>query len=233
MKSAFITGANRGLGYGFVEYLLADGYLVFAGTREISSSLPVYENLVWIECDVTSDESIEKAVAKVAQRTSSIDFLINNAGTNKDTIPEGNKELVSIFGLLDRKALLNMFDINTISPIIVTQKFAPLLKGEPSFVINISSARASFQDGHAGSTANYGYAASKIALNMMTYCSENELPENVRTFAVHPGGVNTDMNPDASNQPKDQAGKIILITKNWNDDLNGRFLNYDGSLYPL
>jgi NAD(P)-dependent dehydrogenase (short-subunit alcohol dehydrogenase family) len=233
MKTAFITGANRGLGYGFVEYLLEEGYLVFGGTRRITDTLPQHENLVWVECDVTNDESIEEAVKAVQLKTESIDLLVNNAGTNKDTIPQGDKNLVSKFGYLDREALLDMFDINTISPIILTQKFVPLLTAEPSFVINISSARASFHDGHAGSTANYGYAASKVALNMMTFCSEDELPKNVKIFAVHPGGVRTDMNPDAPNEPIEQAKKIVSITEYWNDELNGKFLNSDGTLYPL
>ncbi|MDB5236991.1 MAG: csgA [Parcubacteria group bacterium] len=233
MKTAFITGANRGLGYGFVQYLLSEGYTVFGGTRKIHDDLPSHKNLIWIECDVQNDASIEKAVKSVAEKTESIDLLVNNAGTNKDTIPQGDKDLVSKLGSLDRAALLDMFDINTVSPIILTQEFVGLLKANPSFVINISSARASFSDGHAGSTANYGYAASKVALNMMTFCSEAELPENVKTFAVHPGGVLTDMNPDAQKQPIEQAKAIVSITENWNDSLNGKFLNYSGSLYPL
>lgn len=233
MKTAFITGANRGLGYGFVEHLLSEGYLIFGGTRKVDDTLPARENLFWIECDVMSDESLDKAVLAVQAKAESLNLLINNAGTNKDTIPQGDKDMVSKFGSLDREALLDMFDINAVSPVIATQKFVSLLTAEPSFVINISSARASFHDGHAGSTANYGYAASKVALNMLTFCSENELPKNVRTFAVHPGGVRTDMNPDATNEPVEQAQKIIAITKDWDDDLNGRFLNRDGSLYPL
>lgn len=233
MKSAFITGANRGLGFGFVEHLLNLGFVVFGGTRKISEDLPHRENLFWISCDVTDDASIAKAVQEVGSKTGSIDILINNAGTNKDTIPQGNKNLVSKLGYLDREALLDMFDINTVSPILVTQAFLPLLNGNPSFVVHISSARASFHDGHAGSTANYGYAASKVALNMMTFCSEQELPKNVRTFAVHPGGIRTDMNPDASKEPVDQARAIISITENWKDNFNGRFLSFDGSFYPL
>ncbi len=233
MKSAFITGANRGLGYGFVEYLLSKDYLVFAGTRKITDELPKRENLMWVECDVTDDASIDRAVEAVKAKTDSLAFLVNNAGVNKDTIPERNKDLVSTLGHLDRKALMNMFDINSVSPIIVTQKFLPLLSADPSYVINISSARASFNDGHAGTTANYGYAASKVALNMLTFCSEAELPKNVRTFAVNPGGVKTDMNPDGSGDPIKKAEKIIGITDNWKEEYSGKFVHNDGTLYPL
>lgn len=234
MKSAFITGANRGLGYGFVEYLLSQNFIVFAGTRKITEDLSAHENLTWIQCDVTDDNSIDIAISKISEKTDSLTYLINNAGVNKDTIQEGDKNLVSKLSYLDRDALLNMFNINTVSPIILTKKFLPLLqKSEKSFIINISSARASFQDGHAGSTPNYGYAATKVGLNMLTFCTEEELPSNVKTFAVNPGGVMTDMNSDGKAIPKEKAEQIINLTKNWKDEYNARFVNYDGELYPL
>lgn len=234
MKSAFITGANKGLGYGFVEYLLSQNILVFGGTRKITESLPQHENLIWVVCDVTDDNSIDSAIVQIKEKTDSLNYLINNTGLNKDTIPEGDKNLVSSLRHLDRTALLNMFNVNTVSPIIVTKKFLPFLQNaEESFVINISSARASFARGHSGSTPNYGYASSKIALNMMTYCSEMDLPEHVKTFAVHPGSIETDMNPDGKSKPLEKAEQIIAITSSWRQELNGKFLDNDGSLYPL
>ena len=234
MKSAFITGANRGLGYGFVEHLLSQNYTVFAGARKITDSLLTHENLTWIQCDVADDGSIDNAIAKISEKTGSLTYLINNAGVNKDTIQEGDKNLVSKLEYLDRNALLNMFNINTISPIILTKKFLPLLaKADQSFIINISSARASFHDGHAGSTPNYGYASTKVALNMLTFCTEEELPSNVKTFAVNPGGVMTDMNSDGKAVPIERAEQIINLTKNWKDEYNARFVNYNGDLYSL
>lgn len=230
MKTAFITGANRGLGYAFVEYFLDQGFLVFAGTRKIDESLPKRENLVWLQCDVLDDISIENVTIKIKEKTDHVDFLINNAGTNKDTIPEGDKNLVSKLGYLDRDALLNMFNINSVSPIIIIQKFIPLLTTRHSFVINISSARVSFDSKNAGSTANYGYVSSKIALNMLTFCSRNELPNNVKTFSFSLRGIRTDMNPDGKNEPIDQVKKIINITENWKDEYNGMFLDESGNV---
>lgn len=88
MKSAFITGANRGLGYGFVEHLLSKNFTVFAGTRTLTDTLPKHENLIWIQCDVTDDKSIDSAVREIQSKTNSLNYLINNAGVNKDSIPE-------------------------------------------------------------------------------------------------------------------------------------------------
>lgn len=229
MKTALITGAGGGLGKGFVEYLLDQDFLTFAGLRK-PSALNQNKNLKVIELDVTKEETIDKAFEFVQRQVDHLDLLINNVGVNKDTATNNHKEIVCDLPKLDRNTLLLMFDINAISPMIVLQKFLPLMIKNPSFVINISSNRASYHD-NTNTSGNYGYRASKAALNMMTLCSLFDLPTNVKTFAVHPGDVKTAMNPEGDESPYNQAEKIIAITKNWNEKCNGKFLNYDGTLY--
>jgi NAD(P)-dependent dehydrogenase (short-subunit alcohol dehydrogenase family) len=232
VKSAFITGANQGLGNGFIEHLLDQGWQVFGGVRK-KENLPQKANLVWVELELASDDSIANAVAEIKKKTNQIDLLINNAGINKDTATDNHKEKVGKLGHLERTMLQKMFDINAIAPMRVLQAFLPLLTAPSSFVINISSCRASFHDEFENSFANYGYRASKIALNMMTFVSTYDLPKNIQTFAVHPGNVRSGMNPSGSDDPKLQAEKIMTITKNWNNAWNGKFMRYDGTLYPL
>lgn len=231
MNTALITGAGQGLGKGFVDYLLKKNFLIFAGVREAASrNLNKNKNPLLFELDVTKDASIAKAFDIISGKVDHLDFLINNAGVNKDTATNNHKEIVCSLPELDRNVLLKMFDINAISPIMILQKFLPLMRKNPSFVINISSNRASFHD-ETNTLGNYGYRASKTALNMMTLASLFDLPRNVMTFAVHPGDVKTAMNPEGEVSPYDQAKKIIAITKNWNDKHNGKFLNYEGTLY--
>ena len=233
MKTVFVTGAGRGLGRGFVEYFLENGFLVFAGVKDVSvSKLEKHENLRIIPLDVTSDSSIEEAFKLVSTQTDHLDYLVNNAGVNKDTATGNNMEIVCSLPKLERKVLLEMFDVNAISPMMVLAKFLPLLVSSLSFVVNVSSNRASYGD-KTNTSGNYGYRASKIALNMMTLASLFDLPKNVKTFAVHPGDVKTDMNPDGDELPHDQAKKIIGITMNWKDENNGKYLKNDGTLYPL
>lgn len=159
--------------------------------------------------------------------------MVNNAGLNKDSATNGKKELVCNLKDLDRKSLLKIFDVNTISPIMIVKTFLPLLKSQPSFIVNISSGRSSYKDEYVNTSGNYGYRASKAALNLITFSSIFDLPKNVKTFAVHPGGVKTDMNPTGVHDPFQQAGKIIGITKNWKEEFNGKFLRFDGTFYPL
>lgn len=235
MRSVFITGANRGLGKGFVEFFLNDGFLVFAGARDILSFdklLTENKYLIPVSIDISDDDSIYKAFEIISNRTETLDYLINNAGLNKDSATNNHKELVCNLDKLDRSSLLKMFDVNTVSPLMIVKIFSPILKSNPSFVVNISSARGSYNDENPNSNGNYGYRASKTALNMMTYCSLFDLPKNIKIFAVHPGNVQTDMNPTGTDKPMHQAEQIIKISENWNDEFNGKFLRFDGTIYP-
>ncbi len=232
-KAVLITGANRGLGLGFVKYFLEVGYKVFAGTRNTESFPDLKSaNLFIIKLDMSNDDSIKEAIKEISMNTNQLDFLINNAGVNKDSVAD-DKSLVSDLENLDRQILLKMFDINSISPAILTKYALPLLqRSKLGYVINISSCRASFKDEHVNSSANYGYRASKAALNMMTFASIHDLPENIRTFSVHPGNVKSDMNPWGETEPVEAAKQIIQITGNWKDDYNGNFLRFSGEEYP-
>lgn len=233
MKHALVTGASQGLGKAFTEYLSQKGFVVFAGVRDTNSFKYLNENIIPTNLDITSDESIAQARERVREKTRVIDLLINNAGINKDTATSGKKDLVCKLDSLDRDLLLKMVNTNAVSPLMVTKAFLPFLVSDPSFVINISSDRASFHDELTNTHANYGYRASKVALNMYTYCSVYDLPKNIKTFAVHPGNMNTNMNPKGVDDPNIQAQKIIGITEHWDDKLNGKFLRYSGELYPL
>lgn len=233
MKYALVTGASRGLGAGFVEYLSTHGYFVFAGVRKISPQLISSDTVEYVPCDVSDDAQIAACVNLISQKTVHLDLLVNNVGVNGHTATSGHKELVSNLGTLYRQSLLAMFDLNAVAPLLMTQAFLPLLASGPSFVLNISSSRASYHDEYADEVANYGYDASKAALNMFTYRSLVDLPKNIRTVAVDPGDVESGMNPEGEQKPLDQAAKIMAIVDNWRDEYNGRFLRWSGEYYPL
>lgn len=233
MKTALVTGVNQGIGIGFVEYLLENNWRVFGTTRKDASSLIQDENLTCLPLELASDDSILKLVETLSQQVDGLDLLVNNAGINKDTATHNQKEKVGTLGHLDRTMLLDMFNINAIAPLLLTEKLIPLLNEDPSFVVNISSCRASFHDEFENDFGNYGYRASKIALNMFTFCSVKDLPNNIKTFAVHPGAVQSQMNPGGSDKPYDAAKEILEIQNQWNDEMNGKYFRYSGELYPL
>ncbi len=235
MQTVLITGASQGLGRGFVEELLDAGARVFAGVRSSTSldDLAGHEQLTVLPLDVSDDESIQQAVAAITTHVDHLDMLINNAGVNKDSATNNHKELVCAIDSLDRASLLAMFDVNTIGPMMVLKQCKPLLTAKPSFVINVSSCRASFHDKWNSDNPNYGYSASKVALNMMTARSVYDMPKTIQTFAVHPGDVHTSMNPAGETKPRTAARHILDIASKWDPDNNGKFFDCSGELYPL
>lgn len=233
MKTAFVTGASQGLGKAFVRVLQENGYYVFAGVKKEDQKRKKTLSQEYIVCDVSDDESIKAAAKYITSKTTSIDLIINNAAINKDSATGKHKELVDNLEYLSREHLLKMFNINAVSPLLITKYFLNLLKGEPSFVVNISSGRASYHDESADSNPNYGYKASKAALNMFVYCMAKELPKNVKTFTVHPGYMKTDMNPDGAQSTKLQASRILRLIRDWKEANNGHFLRWSGERYPL
>lgn len=233
MKVALVTGAGKGLGKGFVDYLSQNGYVVYAGIHHVEDKIQFKAaNIKPLKLDVEDDESIARASQFIEAKEGKLDLLINCAGVNKDTATSNHKDLVTKIRSLDRQSMLKMFNINSLSPLMVTKCLLPLMKGSNCFIINISSDRASFQNAMNDTNANYGYKASKAALNMLNKVLVFDLPRNVSVVAVHPGSVNTNMNPNGSLKPVEAAQKICQIIAKWNPKLNGQFVRNDGSIYP-
>ncbi len=234
MRHALVTGGEQGIGQGFVTALLADGWTVFATTRREQAGLPTHERLTWVPLELTSDESLAAATATIEATTPTLELLVNNAGLNKDTATGGHKAQAATLGHLEREPLLRLFDVNTVAPLLLTQHLLPLLShAARAHILNVSSCRASFHDEWENPYGNYGYRASKVALNMVTHCLVKDLPPHVQTCAVHPGNVRTAMNPDGTDDPLEQATRMLNIITTWEPAYNGSFLRYDGTRYPL
>src|SRR5437899_1086559 len=77
-KVALVTGASSGIGLATAERLAAAGYKVFGTSRRAAQTGK--RSFEMITLDVTSDESVEAAVAEVLQLADRIDLLVNNAG---------------------------------------------------------------------------------------------------------------------------------------------------------
>lgn len=236
MKTVLVTGASRGLGFGFVQNLLDQGYEVFATYRSLEKGEPLtdfkHPKLHKLEMDVSDDGSIQKACEQVSAKAEKLDLLVNNAGINHDS-PGMHKPKTTQLGNLQRKELVEMFEINTISAILVTQAFLPLLNG--SKVINISSYRASFTHRDEDKNYNnYGYASSKVALNMMTRDLAHDLePYNAVVYAIDPGSVHSSMNKTGKQEPVEASAKILETVSKLTAEQSGKYLDNRGNLAEL
>src|SRR5690606_22801694 len=90
MKSALITGANKGIGFETAKQLLQKGVRVYIGSRMLENGLQAVEklkaegltNVEVIQIDVTDDNSVKNARTEIGRKTDVLDILVNNAGIN-------------------------------------------------------------------------------------------------------------------------------------------------------
>jgi len=224
----FLTGANRGIGLALVKEALARGYRVFAGARHpdqasqlqaLARSHP--DQLTLIPIDVADDDSIQAAADQVAAQTDALDVLINNAGV----FPRGER-----LDNLDSSTMLYTYRVNSIGPMIVTQRFRPLLR-PGSKVLNITSQLGSIT---LHLSNHYSYNSSKAALNMLTRILASELrPAGVVAVVVHPGWVQTDMGGSAAPLTPDTSARGILnLAEGLSLADSGEFFTWEGKQHP-
>ncbi len=235
MRRILITGANRGIGLELArEYVQQKDTLIFATCRHPESAEALQslakqqpDQVKILALDVTSRAAIEAAIQSIAAQVDGLDLLYNNAGIYPDGVfPEASHS--STFGSLDAEAMLEVFRVNTVSPVIVTQAVADLLrKGQAARVINVSSDAGSLAMTHGG---NYSYPASKAALNMMTRCLAGDFrSDGVIVVSLHPGWIRTDMGGERAPLALDEAVPSILrVIDGLTLAESGEFFNWDG-----
>src|SRR5690554_4440427 len=140
MKSAFITGANKGIGFETAKQLLQKGFYVYIGSRNLQNGLQSVEklktecltNVEAIQIDVTDDKSVKNAQIEIGKRTDSLDVLINNAGINGGAPYTALEASTSQF--------FSAFNTNVFGVARVTQAFIDLLKKSPDpRIVNVST----------------------------------------------------------------------------------------------
>ena len=233
--TVLITGANRGLGLEFVRNYLQQKMTVIATCRipnqatdlkELVKDFP--ETLSVIQLDVADDQSINEAYKQVRSKLSKIDLLINNAG-----IVSGGKARYNALGDLHKEDILKVFATNSVAPILVMEKFFPLLKnGTNPKVINISSRMGSISLKSSSST--YSYDASKAALNMFTKSLSHRLKRDKISMVVfHPGWVRTRMGTErAPLSKKTSVSGMIKVIDSLQLSDSGKFLDWEGKEVP-
>lgn len=170
-----VTGANRGIGAGFVSQLKERGAAkIYAASRHPST----YDvgGVESIELDITDPEQIRS----VADAAGDVQVLINNAG-----ISTGSSLITGELAEIRRE-----MDTNFFGPLLMIRAFAPILKANGGgAVLNVVSALSWFTVPGAGA-----YAASKAAAWSLTDAARVELADQgTHVVGVHMGLVDTDM----------------------------------------
>jgi NAD(P)-dependent dehydrogenase (short-subunit alcohol dehydrogenase family) len=222
MKTALITGANRGIGREVARQLGAKGFHVFVGARNAKAGRKAAEEIAkeggkatFLEIDVADNDSVTTAAREFSKIEDHLDVLVNNAGI----IVDGDNAILEISDDLFR----NTLETNTLGTLRVTRAFAPLVrKSKAPRVINVSSGGGQLTGGADGWAP--AYCISKTALNGVTVQLAAALPK----FAVNsvcPGWVRTEMGGEnASRSVEEGADTIVWLASEAPQDLTGKFL---------
>ena len=222
MKTALVTGANKGIGYEVARQLAAKGFHVFVGARNPKAGRKAAEEIskeggkaAFLEVDVADNDSVTTAAREFPSIEDHLDVLVNNAGI----IVDGDNAILEISNDLFRKTL----ETNTLGPLRVTRAFAPSLrKSKAPRVINVSSGGGQLTGGADGWAP--AYCVSKTALNGVTVQLAAALPK----FAVNsvcPGWVRTDMGgQNASRSVEEGADTIVWLASEAPQDLTAKFV---------
>ncbi|RED40236.1 SDR family NAD(P)-dependent oxidoreductase [Paenibacillus sp. VMFN-D1] len=230
-KNAFVTGANKGIGFEIVKQLSEAGWKVILGARSTERGEAAVSGLTskgldveFVQVDMESLESIEQAANTIKQNYPDLKLLINNAG-----MPGAFSR-----SFMDTKEenLRNAFEVNFFGTFRLNQRLFPLIKNNEGTIINVSTDMASLDHmQNAESTLNaFDYNSSKTANNAMTLSMAYEVRNSgAQVFAVTPGFTTTDLNGNASGgKSKEAAAAIIVGYAIDGKRHNGEFLDEKG-----
>ncbi len=196
MKTVVITGASSGIGRVTARVLGRKGFHIVAAGRSEERTRPVVESIIanggsaeLLLIDLAKLDSVRTAAKELAERGHTIDVLVNNAGISMSR------------GLTVDGFEIN-FGVNHLGPFLFThllrRTFRPATR-----IVNVTSAmhfrvdKIDFEKLSRPSTSFLGlndYATSKLANILFTRELARRQPD-WRTYAVHPGFVDTAIIP--------------------------------------
>ncbi|KQS27805.1 SDR family oxidoreductase [Dyadobacter sp. Leaf189] len=217
MKTALVTGANKGIGLEVAKQLSQNGFIVYIGSRNLSSGQIAaeklraegFENVRAVQLDVTDRQSISAAKDLIAAETGILDVLVNNAGIS------GGFQQSALS--TDSDVFKTVYETNVFGVVNVTQAMMDLLrKSEAPRIVNVSTSMASLNLASDLSNANYptryvAYQSSKAALNMYTINLAYELRDTAfKVNAVCPGWTKTDFTGHQGTSTAEEAAQRII-----------------------
>ena len=216
MKTALVTGGNRGLGYEIAKGLQADGFQVFITSRSAENAEAAAKKLgnhvTGLMLELTDENSIAKAADTLNEMVAQLDVLINNAGIM------GSKPLTDF----DTAQVENVWRANAFGPLLTIKHFKQLLDRSPHpRIINMSSGMGEIKGLQAGGYLAYRW--SKWALNGLTMQLAADLPQRYFVATMCPGWCQTDMGGQAAPRSAAKGAETAIWLATENNLPNGKF----------
>ncbi len=210
VKTAIVTGANRGLGLEIARQLVKEGVRVVMGSRDPAkgeracASLKAGDLAVSFALDVTDTKNVRRFVEFVEREFGAPAILVNNAGI----YPEATDATV-----VDTKTALwrETFETNLFGAVRLCREVVPLMQRVAyGRIVNISSGLGQLSQMGAGSPA---YRVSKAAINAFTATLAAETKgQGILVNSMSPGWVRTDMGgPDAPRGVEEGADTAVWL----------------------
>ncbi|MGW5443105.1 SDR family NAD(P)-dependent oxidoreductase [Streptomyces asiaticus] len=203
-KAALVTGGSRGIGEAVAIRLAEEGAdvaLTYHSQAEraadVVDRIKALGRRAWaVRADGVDAQAVRAAVEGTAAEFGRLDILVNNAGV----------------GALGPIAELSLDDVDRVLAVNVRAPFllaqaATTHMADGGRIINIGSCMAERVAFPGGSL----YATSKTALTGLTKALARELgPRGITANLIHPGPVDTDMNPADGENAAFQSGFTAL-----------------------
>ncbi len=240
-RTAFITGASRGIGRACAVALSDAGVRVAVAARnleqleELAGQLRAQgRDAFVVSIDMSSADSVKEAIAKTAKDFGPIGVLVNNAGITKDGLAMRMK----------KDDWDTVIATNLTGAFLAIQQVLPAMMRERwGRIINISSVV-----GESGNPGQANYVASKAGLIGLTKAIAQEMgSRNITVNAVAPGYVETDMTQGLSEElknkmldhiplrrigrPEDVAAAVRFLASEEASYITGHVLDVNGGLY--
>ena len=203
-KAALVTGASRGIGRAIALRLARDGAdvaITYVSSPDkaqdvVAEIKKLGRKAVAIQADSADAKAIADSVTRASREFGRLDILVNNAG-------------IAAGGPIDQMSLEDidrLIAVNVRSVILASQAAAKIM-GEGGRIVSIGSCLAE-RSGMPGLSV---YSMSKAALVGLTKGMARDLgPRGITVNIVHPGPIDTDMNPADGVQADHQRSMLAL-----------------------
>ncbi len=237
-KVAVVTGAAQGIGRAIAEGLAAEGArLVVADLRGAEDAAAAFPDGVGIECDVASEQDVQRLADVVVERCGGVDILVNNAGlyASLEMRP---------FDRIPLDEWRQVMDVNVASMFLTCRALVPLMRERGGGkIVNISSGTP-----FRGVPFLLHYVTSKGAIVAFTRALAKELGrDNVLVNCVAPGftiSTGVQEHPEViealrdvsvaartlqrDQVPDDVVGAVVFFCSSRSDFVTGQTIVIDG-----
>lgn len=195
LKSAIVTGAARGIGFGITERLLKEGWAVMGAdvateeaAAEAVSKLMAKGCFLYQQCDITKAQDRQALVDRAAREFGGIDALVNNAGV----APRQRMDMLET----TEESFDFVLGVNLKGTFFLTQTCSrQMIKQTDTnpdarpVIVNISSNSA-----YTSSVSRAEYCISKAGVSSVTLLFADRLSRhNINVYEIRPGIIETDM----------------------------------------